>query len=366
MNELIVDELVVLENKLEKFLEEYQGEPVGLYGAGAGLIWYIKLVQKYHIHVVGIVDSVSSACGEKLFGYPKVPLDVLLEEYKDIKFIISAPGYAEEIKGVLSKRIGREAIYSFDASIDILQKRDIGQYRQYILENKKDIESFYHCLADEKSKYTFAKVLQGWLTYETKSFQGLCEGKAYFPEFLCDTLSENEVFVDMGAYTGDSIMDFIFMTKNKFEKIYAFEADENSINILKNNIFDNRVEVSDKAVSDKNETLFFIKDKDIDEGARIAEQTENSIKIEAVALDNVINEKITYIKMDIEGSELKALKGSEGLIKKYRPKLAICIYHKKEDIVHIPQYIMSLNLDYRMYVRHYWDCAGTDLILYCI
>ena len=69
--------------------------------------------------------------------------------------------------------------------------------------------------------------------------------------------------------------------------------------------------------------------------------------------------------MDIEGAELEALKGAEETIKRYRPKLAICVYHKPEDIVEIPKYILNINPDYKLYLRHYSDNAG-ETVLYAI
>ena len=68
---------------------------------------------------------------------------------------------------------------------------------------------------------------------------------------------------------------------------------------------------------------------------------------------SVINEKITFIKMDIEGAELNALYGSKEIIKKYVPKLAVCVYHKTEHLWEIPFFIKSLNPNYKIYLRHH-------------
>ena len=70
--------------------------------------------------------------------------------------------------------------------------------------------------------------------------------------------------------------------------------------------------------------------------------------------------------MDIEGMELEALMGAENLIKKYKPKLAISVYHKTEDIIVIPEYILNLELGYHLYLRHYWNCNGTDTVLFAV
>ena len=77
-------------------------------------------------------------------------------------------------------------------------------------------------------------------------------------------------------------------------------------------------------------------------------------------------QRVTFIKMDIEGSEMKALKGAEGIIKQQKPKLAICVYHKPEDIWEIPAYILSLRDDYKFYFRHYCYWGIGETVMYAI
>ncbi|STQ87043.1 FkbM family methyltransferase [Helicobacter muridarum] len=69
--------------------------------------------------------------------------------------------------------------------------------------------------------------------------------------------------------------------------------------------------------------------------------------------------------MDIEGAELEALKGAENTIKKYKPKLALSIYHRREDMLSIPKYLQSLNCGYRFYLRNFW-WFSVDIVLYAI
>ena len=77
------------------------------------------------------------------------------------------------------------------------------------------------------------------------------------------------------------------------------------------------------------------------------------------------DDKITFLKMDIEGSELKALHGARKIIQRDKPKLAICVYHKPEDIIEIPLYINSLVPEYKFYMRHY-GYTPANTVLYAI
>lgn len=82
--------------------------------------------------------------------------------------------------------------------------------------------------------------------------------------------------------------------------------------------------------------------------------SDGDSQIEVTTLDSEVgDDKVTFIKMDIEGSELNALKGARKTIMKYKPRLAICIYHKPEDIYEIPEYILSIVPEYRFWIRHY-------------
>lgn len=92
------------------------------------------------------------------------------------------------------------------------------------------------------------------------------------------------------------------------------------------------------------------------------------VKIMATSIDNVLDgKKATFIKMDIEGSELMALRGAKNTITKWLPKLAISVYHKNEDMLEIPQYINDIALNkYDFYLRHHHSLCQNETVLYCI
>jgi len=91
--------------------------------------------------------------------------------------------------------------------------------------------------------------------------------------------------------------------------------------------------------------------------------------IETISLDEYLKdekEKVTFIKMDIEGAELNALKGAERIIREQKPKLAICIYHKPEDVWEIPSLLLNFVSDYKFYIRHNTYSFLYDTTLYAL
>lgn len=176
--------------------------------------------------------------------------------------------------------------------------------------------------------------------------------------------TENEVFVDAGGFNGDTTLQFVKVTENKYKKIYVLEPNKILADDCRkklSNIHD--CTVIQKGAWDDKQVLRFI---EADEGSRIVDEVENITEIETITIDEILNgEQATYIKMDVEGAEVNALKGAKKTICKYKPKLAISVYHKRDDIWEIPMLLLQYNPEYKFYLRVY-SFTGNDTVLYAL
>lgn len=163
-----------------------------------------------------------------------------------------------------------------------------------------------------------------------------------------------EIFIDGGCFDCDTDKLFIKWCSGDYRKIIAFEPDEENYNKcleVRSEEKISNLDIYHKGLWDCETDLYFSGNRGV--GSKIADDA-GTVKVSAAAIDDMVgNDEVTFIKLDVEGAELKALKGAEKTIKKYRPKLAICIYHKPEDVLEIPEYILSLHEDYKLYIRHY-------------
>lgn len=158
----------------------------------------------------------------------------------------------------------------------------------------------------------------------------------------------------------------------KLEKIYAFEPLYQEFKkaeydlILKNS---NKVEIIEKGLLDKNTTANIVVNGT---SSKIHSYLSSEItrEIETISVDDFVEvnniEKVDFIKMDIEGAELKALKGAEKTIVNHRPQLAICIYHSYEDLFEIPLYLSNILKNYRFEVYHYSLQSNGESVFYAI
>ncbi|MDP2865479.1 MAG: FkbM family methyltransferase, partial [Elusimicrobiota bacterium] len=175
---------------------------------------------------------------------------------------------------------------------------------------------------------------------------------------------DQEVFVDGGAYTGDTLLALIRKTKSEYERCYAFEpAPENlaKLNSLAGKQRFRDVCVIGKGLWSRAETLRFAAAEGLS-GSAISRAGNTSIVVDSI--DNVAPDA-TFIKLDVEGAELEALKGAAETIKRNRPKLAVCLYHKPGDLFEIPLFIKSLVPEYRFYLRQHQP-VSCELVLYAV
>lgn len=182
--------------------------------------------------------------------------------------------------------------------------------------------------------------------------------------FLQEHREEYEIFVDGGCYDGENSRMFAKWAGGTQKTIYAFEPDEKNFRNCQSVLerIDNTVyQIIPKGLWSSETVLDFC--ASADEGSRFME--DGGLHVPVTSLDSVVKEKVTFIKMDIEGAEYEALRGAENLIRNHKPKLAISIYHKPEDIWELPRLILSIYPDYTFYLRHY-SLSSEETVLYAV
>lgn len=197
----------------------------------------------------------------------------------------------------------------------------------------------------------------------SKYFRYEDHGQYFSPSFM--TYEDNEVFLDVGCCNLNSTIEMRKHCKH-LKKVYAFEPDPNSYEICVER--KKRYDLKEVkllpigAWSEQSVLSFEPKDNG---GSNICKT--GSISVTVAPIDEVVahEDKVTMIKMDIEGAELEALKGAQETIRRDKPKLAICIYHKPEDMADIPLYIKELVPEYKFYIRHYSNDIF-ETVLYAI
>jgi FkbM family methyltransferase len=145
--------------------------------------------------------------------------------------------------------------------------------------------------------------------------------------------------------------------------VLAFEPDKNTFKRLAANFAgEKRVEPINAGLHRRKATLHF--DNAGTRGSILVEK--GGIEVPVVGLDEVLGgDRVTYIKMNIEGAELEALKGGERAIKRWAPKLAISAYHRPSDLWQVPDMVRSLRPDYKLYLRQH-DGGVIETVLYAL
>ena len=211
------------------------------------------------------------------------------------------------------------------------------------------------------------RIIDGTVLYE------LTEGLQYFDLKELSHCDGQEVFADVGCCDGMSSVQFMKWCGGD-GYCYCFEPDRYNIERVQKNMKNKNIPsdtycLIPKGAWNEETRLLFVADGNGAShvsGVYGEDGSENMEGIQVTTIDKVIGDKpLTFIKMDIEGSELNALRGAEQTIRKQKPKLAICVYHKSDDIREIPEYILSIRSDYKFYLRHY-SFEASETVLYAV
>jgi len=214
-------------------------------------------------------------------------------------------------------------------------------------------------LADGTSRKVLLDVLRFRLTSDSRYMSNyrVQTREQYFEEFMN---YNKEVFVDAGGYNGDTSEEFINRYPN-YKKIYLYEPSTVNMSAAKRRLSGRR-DISFRSVGLSSECGRLNFDEDMGSASAITNGSGSTISV--VTLDDDLRDQnISFIKMDLEGWEINALRGAAGLIRANRPKLAIAVYHSARDFREIPQYLLSLNSDYKIYIRHYTQ-VWSETVMY--
>lgn len=333
----------ITETPLWDYLKNTE-KPIMLYGMGNGADMIIEVLENIGVEYKEVFASDGFVRGHSFHGKKVLSFSQVKEMYDDFIILMTFAVHDRETLDKIKAMSEEYELYS--PTVPVAGK---GLFTlDYIRENDELFDRAFSLLSDERSKADFVKVLNFKISGKVSYlFDCEYEKDLLYKELL--PLSQSETIVDLGAYDGDTIREFLKFTDGRYKKIIAFEPDEKNFRKLtaKTEGMDN-LELYNLGAWDKKETLFFQKKK-----GRNSHQANEGIPVEFDSVDNIVKEKVTLLKMDIEGAELKALEGAKITICKYLPKLYVCAYHRNEDFFALPIKINELSEDYKIYFRHH-------------
>jgi FkbM family methyltransferase len=356
-----------LENQLD-----FADKEVMIFGTGTRAKEVCDVLEKNHINVKRILNragTFTSAFEDDVEVL--TPNDPQISKYEKENAIVIMGifnPYADEF-GLIDelRRFGYVNILSYLEIFYFLKNQlSDGMWltqREFYFEHKKEIIEAAKLFEDELSYNIFAAILKFKLTGSYNKELLEPKGEQYFPNDIDFYNKVLTCFVDCGAYDGDTINQLLNQYKGVVETVIAFEPDMKSYEKLLDstkNIDNLKLITLPCGVWDNNTVLNF--NSGLESSSFIGDQGISLVS--AVKIDSVLkNIDVSVIKMDIEGAEYNALIGSEMTIKKYKPALAICLYHRPEDFYKIPLLIKSINEEYKLSIRLHCHCLF-ELVLY--
>lgn len=348
-------ELYNIETDLWTYLQNTDKKIV-MYGTGNGADKIINIFEKKCISLYGIFASDDFARDRVFRGHKVRKYIDFKNELDDFIVVVSFATQRSEVMENIYRIADETELYAPDVPVFGEGIFDLA----YFYKNRSNLLKVYNSLADELSRKTFICTIAFKLTGKIKYLKK-CETAQEESIELLKSLIVKKNYIDIGAYTGDTVQEF---TKNfgNENSIYAFEPDLKNYNKMLLRLQENGIKCicHNAAAWNNNEIIKFYSNSGRAGSAEKSLTTEKYCEIKAVRVDDLIHDEIGFIKIDAEGSDLNALKGLEKTIIQSSPCIKIAAYHRNEDYFSIPQYIDSINPNYKLYMRHLKYIPGWD------
>jgi FkbM family methyltransferase len=347
------------------------GESIILVGAGELGKYTLKGLLKIGIKPLAFTDNNKKLWGTKIDKIKVMAPQEAADNFKDnavfVITVYNGSSLIQQMRNLQCKFIS-PFTYLFLKYSDVFLPYFNLDVLDVMFSGKNEIQKALTLWADNHSKAEYIAQFQWRILRDFYAvLNKLPMNGLYFPKDLW-TSNNKEFFIDCGAFSGDTIKDFINKYDAAFSKIIAIEPDPDNyknlnkfISTLPENI-NKKIFTYQTAAGEKTGEVSF----DISGTVASTITSESNIKVKCLTLDSLCEGfEPTFIKMDVEGAESDILKGAQKIIKKARTIWAVCLYHRQTDLWRVPLYFNKLSDDYLFYLRRYAE-ESWELILYAV
>lgn len=326
------------------------GRPILLYGMGNGADKILNEMERRGISASGVFASDGFARHNLFRGFEVISYSEAKKRFAEMTVLVAFGTQREDVMALIEKVAAENETFAPDVPV-------VGEGifdKDYAAAHAKELRLAYEMLADARSREVFRDLVEYKLSGRLEPLFRARDPRSETWELL--SLGEKETYLDLGAYTGDTALEFQEQV-GAYEGILCVEPDGRNFRRLKENTAQlARCECYNVGIAETVGEMTFSagKGRGNARGGR-----EAVVKCESV--DHLLQGRaVSYIKMDVEGQERAAIRGAEETIHRYRPKMLISAYHCTEDLFAIPLQVKEICSDYRVYLRHHpyipaWD-----------
>lgn len=334
--------------------------PIVLYGMGDGADKILRVFSERGIRAAGVFASDEFVRGHSFAGFPVLRLSEAVERFGPEMIIVLS--FASQRPELLAR------FFELDAKFTLVAP-DVpvcggGLFdRDYVRAHRPELEAAYALLEDEQSRRVFRHTVAFKLCGSIRELRACESEKTEIFGLLFPTPEED--FADLGAYNGDTIRELLEYTGGRFSSITALEPDKRNFKKLQkyaSGHLHGAVELVPAGAWDCCETLTFAA-----KAGRNSRVSSTGTETPMCSLDSVLNGKrCSFLKLDVEGAERRALLGAEQTITRWHPKINCAAYHRNEDLFSLPLLLHEHWPGYRLLLRHHPYVPAWDTNLYAV
>lgn len=333
-------------------------KPVVLYGMGDGADKVLKAFDRFKIKANAVMASDDFVRGQSFHGFKVKKLSEIEAEFDEFNIALCFASQLEDVMNTMKSVAKRHT--TLVPSVPVFG--DILFDDEFISKSREDIAKVYDFLEDELSKNVYKNVLKFYYTGEIALLDEITTDKdEAFKNIL--RLGDSEAYVDLGAYNGDTIDEFLDYAGGAYRKIVALEPNSKNFAKLKAHCENMKnIDLWEFGAYSHSTVLTFN-----NKAGRNSAISESGTKTRVASVDSILcGMAASYVKADVEGADFETLLGMKNTLKNFKPKLNFAAYHRFEDIFRLPLLIKQLNPEYKIFLRHHPYIPAWDTNLYCI